>query len=66
MSIWDKKAITINLVLDTKTAYIEYLDVHEQYGRGRTVFVDGDDKTSINNAMELIRHELGEYLDIED
>ena len=58
-----KKAITINLVLNTETAYIEYLDTNEQYGEGRTVFVNGSDEVLIYEALEIVRNELKEMLD---
>ena len=59
-----KRRITINITLDTSTAYVEDLDIIID-GTDRTEYVafGVDNPISINNATEVIGNELSDLLD---
>lgn len=59
-----KRRITINITLDTSTAYVEDLDIIID-GNDRTEYVafGVDNPISINNTAETISNELANLLD---
>lgn len=59
-----KRRITINITLDTSTAYVEDLDIIID-GNDRTEYVafGVDNPISINNTAETISNELSDLLD---
>ena len=59
-----KAQITINITLDTETAYIEAMDIVEGIYNRLEIVADGSDRPiSINKAVRIIDQELGDYLE---
>lgn len=57
-----KRTFTIEVALDTETAYIEELSVTEGL-YNRTEFVSDGEKTSIYETVRCIEEELKNWLD---
>lgn len=57
-----KRTFTIEVTLDTETAYIEELSVTEGL-YNRTEFVSDGEKTSIYETVRCIEEELKNWLD---